>query len=121
MAVSLSCLVSCGSDPLDSCDEETDGTLDCSFAEFNNVDLSGRDLRNVDLSNADLEQANLTGADLSWTGLSGGRGWRPSLYGANLAGADLSGTDLRGAVADEDTIWPEGFDPEAAGVFTFTV
>jgi hypothetical protein len=25
-------------------------------------------------------------------------------------------SDTRGAFADEDTIWPEGFDPEAAGV-----
>jgi len=24
--------------------------------------------------------------------------------------------DLEGASADEDTIWPKGFDPEAAGV-----
>jgi len=94
--VSLSCLVSCGSDLLDSCLKETDGTLDCSFAEFNNVDLSGRDLRNVDFSNADLEQADLTGADLSWTDFH----W-------------LEGT---GAKADDGTVWPEGFDPVAAGV-----
>ncbi len=26
------------------------------------------------------------------------------------------GASLAGAVADEDTFWPEGFDPEAAGV-----
>jgi hypothetical protein len=42
------------------------------------------------------------------------------LYGANLRGADLRGadrsTDLKGAEADEYTIWPEGFDPVAAGV-----
>ena len=31
-------------------------------------------------------------------------------------GADLSGADLGGAKANQDTIWPEGFDPEAAGV-----
>ena len=60
---------------------------------------------------ADLTGANLRDAKLNMARLSG----------ANLSGADLSGTDLRGAVADEDTIWPEGFDPEAAGVFTFTV
>jgi hypothetical protein len=33
-----------------------------------------------------------------------------------LYGACLFGTDLTGAVADEVTRWPEGFDPEAAGV-----
>tara|TARA_B100000959_G_scaffold255565_1_gene288025 strand:+ start:729 stop:866 length:138 start_codon:yes stop_codon:yes gene_type:complete len=26
------------------------------------------------------------------------------------------GTDFSGATADETTIWPEGFDPVAAGV-----
>ena len=31
-------------------------------------------------------------------------------------GADLSGADLSEADEDEDTIWPEGFDPQAAGV-----
>ncbi|MED6327570.1 MAG: hypothetical protein VYD46_00960 [Actinomycetota bacterium] len=36
--------------------------------------------------------------------------------GANLVGADLEGAYLTSALADEDTIWPEGFDPVAAGV-----
>ena len=41
--------------------------------------------------------------------------------GANLAKADLNGAnltkaDLSRAKANEDTTWPEGFDPEAAGV-----
>ena len=31
-------------------------------------------------------------------------------------GADLTGAVLSGATADEETSWPEGFDPEAAGV-----
>jgi hypothetical protein len=31
-------------------------------------------------------------------------------------GANLSGADLEGAKANEDTDWPEGFDPVAAGV-----
>ncbi len=40
---------------------------------------------------------------------------------ANLTGAWLSSVDLNtamliGAVANEDTRWPEGFDPVAAGV-----
>ena len=36
--------------------------------------------------------------------------------GADLRRADLFEADLEGAKADEETIWPEGFDPEAAGV-----
>ena len=40
--------------------------------------------------------------------------------GANLAKADLTeanleGANLKGAKADEDTTWPQGFDPKAAG------
>ena len=35
---------------------------------------------------------------------------------ANLYGANLDRADLGQAVADEDTRWPEGFDPVAAGV-----
>ena len=40
---------------------------------------------------------------------------------ADLSGADLYGvclfrTDLAGAVADQETRWPDGFDPVAAGV-----
>jgi hypothetical protein len=32
------------------------------------------------------------------------------------AGMDLHRADLSGAKANEDTLWPEGFDPVAAGV-----
>ena len=39
-----------------------------------------------------------------------------NLEGANLEGADLEGTELVGAKANQLTIWPEGFDPVAAGV-----
>ena len=38
------------------------------------------------------------------------------LFRANLKGADLERALLAGAKADEDTAWPEGFDPKAAGV-----
>ena len=38
------------------------------------------------------------------------------LEGANLQGANLQGANLKGATANEDTVWPEGFDPVAAGV-----
>ena len=39
-----------------------------------------------------------------------------NLNGANLKGADLTEADLTRATANEDTIWPEGFDPVVAGV-----
>ena len=49
----------------------------------------------VDLSGLDLHTSDLRGADLT--------------------GADLSGTVLDRVEADGTTIWPEGFDPWAAG------
>ncbi|MBP34034.1 MAG: hypothetical protein CMP31_00020 [Roseibacillus sp.] len=42
--------------------------------------------------------------------------WQANLGRADLQGADLQGADLYETKADEDTIWPDGFDPEAAGV-----
>ena len=45
--------------------------------------------------------ADLSGADLE---------------GVNLIGAGLRGANLTGARVNDLTIWPEGFDPEAAGV-----
>ncbi len=76
--------------------------------------LEGADLRELDLRNTSLQGLNLTGADLS----------RADLRGADLSGADLSGalmkTDskdglVKAAKYNEETIWPDDFDPEAAG------
>ena len=36
--------------------------------------------------------------------------------GERITYARLFGADLEEAVADEGTIWPKGFEPEAAGV-----
>ena len=42
---------------------------------------------------------------------------QPSSEGlSDLVGATLYGANLYGATADKTTVWPEGFDPEAAGV-----
>jgi uncharacterized protein YjbI with pentapeptide repeats len=54
---------------------------------------------------ADLRDIDLGGASLGWAILV-----RADLRGANLNGADLSGAKYNG-----DTVWPEGFDPVAAG------
>ncbi|HEX4864940.1 MAG TPA: pentapeptide repeat-containing protein [Acidimicrobiales bacterium] len=75
-------------------------------------------LFDADLTDANLTDANLRGADLS-----------ADLRGAELRGADLRGADLsfadhirngnvRGARVNAETVWPEGFDPESAGVET---
>ena len=78
---------------------EVNGYMIGPGADLRRADLFGADLEGVDLSGADLNEANLSGAD--------------------LGGALLSRANLIGARANKNTVWPEGFDPEAAGV-TFT-
>ncbi len=51
------------------------------------------------------------GADLARADLRGAK-----LAGTDLRQANLRLADLEGAKADENTFWPEGFDPVAAGV-----
>ncbi|HEX7301472.1 pentapeptide repeat-containing protein [Lentzea sp.] len=62
---------------------------------------SNTDLRATDLSKADLRQAHLDHSRLN----------QADLRGADLTGADLAHADLTGAVADDATVWPEGFEP----------
>ena len=64
--------------------------------------------------------AGLTGAGLSGAELPRKNLIRAELPRKNLIRADLRGcldeVNLEGAAADERIVWPEGFDPEAAGV-----
>ena len=71
----------------------------------------GADLRRADLFGADLEGADLSGANLNEANL-----YEADLNGSDLGGALLSGANLIGARADKNTTWPDGFDPESAGV-----
>ena len=87
VAISLSCLAACGSDPLDSCFRETAGNLNCSSVNLSEMNLSGMNLSGANLTSVNFHRANLEGAN------------------------------LEGASADVWTVWPEGFDPEAGGVF----
>ena len=80
-------------------------------ADLYGADLYGADLTRANLRGADLTRANLRGANLTGANLSGA-----DLDGANLTGVGLSNVSLRRAKADQDTLWPEGFDPVAAGV-----
>ena len=77
--------------------------------------LIGANLQNADLSKADLMGANLCRANLSGANLSGARLIFSYLMGADLSGANLWEADLKEAKYDQTTIWPDGFDPVAAG------
>jgi hypothetical protein len=62
--------------------------------------LRGRDLRGLNLAGAFLVNTDLSDTDLR---------------GVNLSGADLEAALLRGALYDEHTRWPQGFEPERHG------
>ena len=101
-----------------------------SGANLVSANLSGSDLRTADLSHADLyganmSKANLFGAylfgadlreaDLSYADLRKTFLGKTDLRGANLRTANLESVLLEGAWYDHNTMWPEGFDPEAWG------
>jgi menaquinone-dependent protoporphyrinogen IX oxidase len=84
------------------------------------ANLSEATLNGAILQNADLTRANLRNADLNWVDLSQANLTRATLQGARLGWAKLTdarlaGADLKGARYNEQTIWPAGFVPEAAG------
>jgi uncharacterized protein YjbI with pentapeptide repeats len=69
------------------------------------------------MGSANYDGAHFTGADLTDAdvGLASFKG--AILRGAKLHGAiDLADADLKGAIADDTTQWPDGFDPAARGV-----
>ncbi len=86
-----------------------------SGADLHWTNLSGANLNGVDLSEANLSLAILRGVDLRGANLS-----RTVLSGADLRGAflfnaSLVEADLSKAPYNDDTKWPEGFDPKAVG------
>jgi len=117
-------------------------------ARFRHAQVWDTDLRNSDLYNANFQYADLSSArfdddsHLSYTDFRkaildgatfagayvGGideddfegpadlRG--ASLVGADFSHADLSGALLKGALADQSTKWPSGFNPAKAGVIS---
>jgi uncharacterized protein YjbI with pentapeptide repeats len=81
-------------------------------ADLSGCNFEGTDLRGANLRDALLIGANLTRANLGVDNLCGGT----SLQGANLTSAVLDGANLSGAKFDARTIFPDGFDPRAAGM-----
>lgn len=87
--------------------------------------LAGANLREANLAHSHIEWAFMGTANLLNANLKGAQLIGVELRGANMAYADLSGanlqdtslmwTRLRGATYNEETLWPEGFDPISAG------
>ncbi|MDB2410684.1 VPLPA-CTERM sorting domain-containing protein [Pseudomonadales bacterium] len=104
---------------------------DLSFADLANADLSNANLTYVYLHDANLSGANLSGANFSGGNLYGANLSSANLYGsdlsyahlfnaelnsADLTNAILSGAELTDAFYNDQTIFPSGFDPIAAGM-----
>src|SRR6266542_4393276 len=93
---------------------------DLTEAWLDEADLAGADLSGADLTEAWLDGADLTGAqlgrvNLTGTHLAGANLTRAQLGGADLTGAQLGGADLTGAklggaLANCETVWPDGWD-----------
>lgn len=80
---------------------------DLSFSNFSGADLSGADLQNAILRHVNFSNAKFTQDAFGNSG---------SVAGADLTSAILDGTVLDGVEYDNDTIFPEDFDPEARGM-----
>lgn len=83
-----------------------------SEANLNEANLSEANLNEANLSEAELCNANLNGANLSKANLN-----RANLCNANLQQANLSGAVFQGAVYNERTKFPKGFDSSQAQTY----
>ncbi len=95
--------------------------VDLSFTDLVGTNLSFSDLSFANLTGAGLSFArlpfaNLNGADLSFADLDDSDLRNANLSGAKLSNIKLSRTALSGALYDEFTVFPTGFDAEAAGM-----
>ncbi|AEI64901.1 pentapeptide repeat-containing protein [Corallococcus macrosporus] len=91
----------------------TEAMLDGASMEF--VDgaharFTGANLTAAILLRAHLKKTSFVNANLQRASLDAAR-----LHGTNFKGAVLEGASLRDARYDDETIWPDGFDPVAAG------
>lgn len=80
--------------------------VNLKMANFTNANLYF-----VEMENINLEGANFTNAKLILTNLK-----NSNLKGAILTGSGIETAELEGATYNSETIFPEGFDPETAGM-----
>ncbi|MFF4402527.1 pentapeptide repeat-containing protein [Streptomyces sp. NPDC001480] len=88
----------------------------CLQADLRGARLVKADLRSADFSGADLREANLRKARAQGAVFAGADLRLTDLRGCDLTETDLIEARLEGALASDLTIWPTGFDAQAAGV-----
>ena len=87
-----------------------------SYANISNSNLTNTNLYSADMyftnfSNSILQNANLSYSDMYYSNLK-----NANLLNADLSGALLIGVNFSGAIFNSDTIFPDGFNPAAAGM-----
>ncbi len=90
--------------------------LELNQVNFQSSNLSQANFRLTDLQGANFHRAMLHRANLSMADLRG-----CNFCGADLRQADLTGADRRGAVYDDQTQFPTGFNPEIVGMVKQTI
>lgn len=107
------------------------GDADFSGADFRETNFTGQ------FNGADFSKANFEGitaksefgfynAKFRGANFKNSKGWKGDFYNCDMTGADLRGANFRGAkfsgdtilrnaLYDDDTSWPNDFDPKAAG------
>ena len=89
---------------------------DLSGASLNGSNLSEAVLVRTNFRQAYLLDVNFQGALLQQANFQGA-----ALFRANFSEANITDAKFKGAFYDSNTIWPEGFDPVAAGAIKTNV
>lgn len=103
-----------------------EGDRNFQKADLSGVDLSGLDLREADFRGADLYGTQFMesllcradfseGTNLGYAKLDGADLSEANLSGSNLEGATMERAIAQGAIYDQKTVFPVGFDIAAAG------
>ncbi|MFN8443988.1 MAG: pentapeptide repeat-containing protein [Caldilineaceae bacterium] len=83
-------------------------------ARLVNAIFVSADLADADFTDADLRDANFKSVSFDFC-ITKARLDGANLRGASLWNADLTTVTLNGAIYDQYTSWPDGFDPAGAG------
>lgn len=78
---------------------------DLSGANFARANLSNLKLHSVVMQNANLSNAIIQNTELKWSNLE-----NCNLCGTNFSKSKLFWTSVKGALYDDNTVWPIGFD-----------
>jgi len=95
-----------------------------TLTNFSQADLIGTDFESANLKQANISNATATRANFLYADLSGAQCQNSDfsecdLIGANFKVSNYFGITLTGAMYDEETIFPDGFDPIEYGMIKF--